>query len=321
MPNDPKSGPTSFCQRSSIQIAADVGAAAIKTLVPLEWLQVYAHHVAVGGKGLGSLQECDKLIRETREELIEELQALGSMFDQVAPWWVADTPPALDVTSTSVIEVLLDAGCRVLAWLDVPGFVHVEPRCRLADKKWQRYSISTLDAAVRCEVAQMARRAAPSADWWALWATVAPNEGLAYFANKKFSAESAVSSALPVGWRDMPEADREAAINSDRPSPAPVARRTGVPRWVSETKTLRYQGTTIRSYKGTKPAHNQWKILDALEHSGWPARVTVGWEGMTSKTLGDTLDGLNQGLKPGSIRFARDGSGAGVTWTNFQKMR
>lgn len=86
MSDDPKlSGLDPFCQRGSIKIAADVGAAAVRVLRPLELLPYYISLVAHNKYDcFDGPEEAHDFITVTHEELADETASLGELFDKVS---------------------------------------------------------------------------------------------------------------------------------------------------------------------------------------------------------------------------------------------
>jgi len=85
-----------------------------------------------------------------------------------------------------------------------------------------------------------------------------------------------------------------------------------VPGWDSESSVLRLDDKVIRRI--SRRARNMIAILNTFEECGWPPRVDNPLSGPSDSTrLADAVRRLNSGLD--QIRFSRDGTGEGVTWS------
>jgi hypothetical protein len=195
------------------RIAADVGAAAVRALTPLELLPA---HVGLLALGAGDRAELEQSIVWTRDDLAEAVEDLGAQLDDAAGWWLADRPPAFDPGATSAAEAVVRRAARVLAWLDVPGLEDLTARCRLATLKLPRFDPNAegrIEAALVCEVATMGRRDDRPGDLKALWAAVYPDAGLRSRKDILSAARGAATRELPDGWRGMTQAQRAALVD------------------------------------------------------------------------------------------------------------
>ena len=95
-------------------------------------------------------------------------------------------------------------------------------------------------------------------------------------------------------------------IGEGEPEPAPTKR----PVWDATTATLRFENTTLRTFKSPKRAKNLVGILDAFETGKWVTRVKNPLE--PGQQVHDAVKGLNRGLK--KIIFHVQGDGQWLSW-------
>lgn len=101
-----------------------------------------------------------KPLRE-RGGLVEAAADLGVILDRATGWWASDAPPAFATDATSAAEGLLLLALRSCAAYDAPGEMPVLARCRFAEMHRPRFDLAAVSAAIKCELAVMARRPVP----------------------------------------------------------------------------------------------------------------------------------------------------------------
>lgn len=202
-----------FLQRSSVEIAADVGAAAMRLLHEAAFVVPMVLGYVTGGDS----EQADGASEGLPTNLLvlaDEINALGGIFDKVTGWWIASAPPACDPKSRSAVEALLRESIHLQACFDEPGLSDIRSRCAYAEILRRRIEDTELEfeAAISCEVTTMAERRPPEASLLSLWARVLPDAGLITFKYLKSAASYEVSSRLPTEWRRMSQDDRVAAV-------------------------------------------------------------------------------------------------------------
>jgi hypothetical protein len=115
-------------------------------------------------------------------------------------------------------------------------------------------------------------------------------------------------------FADLPPIRQVLAVVAREVTAAADARERRVqalrPVWDKRARSLTYAGRLVRQYTG-KEGENQEAVLDAFEAKGWPPSVELS---ELADKLRDTVYDLNSDLAPGTIEFARDGTGCGVLW-------
>jgi hypothetical protein len=215
-----------FLQRSSAEIAADVGAAAIRVLDQVAYTMPLTMSYVIGGDSEQAAEATEALPTDLLV-LAEEMEALGATFDKVTGWWIADHPPACNPKARSVVEALLREAAHMRACFEVPDLADVRSRCTYAELLRRRLDEAEWEAVLCCEVASMARRPPPNEGLRSFWEQVLPVSGLIDSKYLNSSARSGVSNRLPTGWRAMSREERGAAVDRMWESVPPRAGVTG----------------------------------------------------------------------------------------------
>jgi hypothetical protein len=88
------------------------------------------------------------------------------------------------------------------------------------------------------------------------------------------------------------------------------------PRWDGKHRVLSVGGQIVKRYTRSSP--NQEQILQAFEEQGWPCRIDDPLphddKVVPKLRLHDTIRWLNLKQESRLLRFAGDGTGAGVCW-------
>jgi hypothetical protein len=88
-------------------------------------------------------------------------------------------------------------------------------------------------------------------------------------------------------------------------------KKSKLPVWDREARTLRFEGAVIRTIRSLKVAKHTVAILDTFEGHNWQPRVANPLR-ETGQMLHDALKSLNKGLK--KISFHADGDGQQISW-------
>ncbi|VTR97813.1 unnamed protein product [Gemmata massiliana] len=211
MSTDPTQGLDPFLRRTSMEIAGDVGGAAIRVLIPL----CYSVPEGIAHAASGDFpRDVGSFLGVARNRLAQETSALGNVLDKVTGWWIADHPPAFNPSATSVVEALLRSALYLLASLDAPGITDEVARAKCAERLRNEPVLEEihLDAAIRCEVAVMSRRPPPGPELPALWSRVDPSPGQIDYKYLSGRARALVLNALPSGWKGLTEAERVSKV-------------------------------------------------------------------------------------------------------------
>ena len=87
------------------------------------------------------------------------------------------------------------------------------------------------------------------------------------------------------------------------------------PHWNASTQELWWMGVVTRCFRDD--AVNQCAVLAAFEEAGWPPRIPDplprNRRGNAKRRRWQTIQSLNRGLSPHTLRFAADGVG-GFRW-------
>jgi hypothetical protein len=89
----------------------------------------------------------------------------------------------------------------------------------------------------------------------------------------------------------------------------PAKRPSKLPVWDREQKTLRFEGTRVRTIASLNRASNVVLILDAFQRTGWQKIASP----LKGQKLQDAVYSLNKGLK--KIRFHVCDDGISISWS------
>jgi hypothetical protein len=92
-------------------------------------------------------------------------------------------------------------------------------------------------------------------------------------------------------------------------------RRSKLPVWDRDERTLRFENTTVRTIRSLNVARNVVAILDAFQDHHWHPKVDAP-AGLTGQALHDAIYRLNRGLT--KLRFHVDGDGTQIRWSRHR---
>jgi hypothetical protein len=91
------------------------------------------------------------------------------------------------------------------------------------------------------------------------------------------------------------------------------------PCWIASRRQLWLGSELVKQFARLAP--HQSAILEAFQAAGWPTRIDnplrqapTAWLAVAKRRLRQTIDNLNRGMTPATIRFRGDGSGLGIRW-------
>ncbi len=263
----------------SLRIAAAVRDAVAALVEPLEQLCWYTFVVA--RRPGGAPGPADHFAREReREQTLAAAVPLGQLLDEVRGWWVADRPPDFDPRATSAAEALLRHACATVRALQAVGDTDPVARCRFVELARPPLDFDAVAAAIRCEVAEMARRPPPDAD--ALPRLVGDGPWWPDADDIDTAAWEAALGLLPSGWRELSPADRgrivgerwAAAGHDAGPTATTEAAAALPPLYASDDAILEalgdgyMTGEELAKRAGFSPRHVKRRIAEALKPAG-----------------------------------------------------
>ncbi len=285
------SGLDPFCQRSSIEIAADVGAVAVRLLDTLELLSDDIYRFAHGGGySFGGLSEACEAIATGRALLNENVDELGGMFDKVNLWWMAEEPPAIDPSSTSIVEAILRWSVFFLELQDLSRPPSLTALCRFVELKKPRHNLELFEPALWCEISAMARRPQPSARLAGMWDRVNAVMVLRPLDGLRTAARLKVSEAMPMEWDELDAVGREKLVDA---------------MWAKDAPTVRPE---------VQFTNRQVKLLEALKGKAMKKDALAKSLGLTSPSNLYTTWGLKNLTERGTVKNDDD---LGYYWNEY----
>lgn len=256
-----------------------------------------------------------KVFADCMEKVKEACGAYWKLFKKVEGWWIADSPPAIDPTHTSIVEILLykfnslvsDIECR-------PKSKYLGTLCRFLDLMHNPFNFDSFIPPLRCEIATMTRRLPPTEDICTKGARITSRlRGRMNCVSRKIS-ESRIRNRLDLleNWNRKSEGERAEAIDTlwkANPLEKPIISNLNSlelwhkPKWDNQTRTLEYGGSKILTYKSGpgRPANKQWEVLQAFQKNNWDDVIEFRLEG--NGDTNDTIYQLNAALGDSPITF------------------
>lgn len=267
-----------------------------------------------------------KVFTDCLEKVEEAYRSLGQLFKKVDGWWVADSPSVIDPRHTSIVETLLNEFGGLVSFIEYqPVSKYLGTLCRFLDLIYNPYNFDSFIPPLRCEIATMARRPAPTEDICTKGAKMTARLRSAMSWESRRQLHPRVRNCLDLleNWSSKLETERDEAINAVwQANPHESAAKNSFdnplcwhkPNWDNQTRTLEYGGKTILSYKlgPGRPATKQWEILQAFQKKNWDDVIEFRLEG--NGDTNDTIYQLNTALGDSPIKF-HCVHGKGIGWS------